>query len=162
MILGVRFDSSQVDRSLARLPGVVGVEVRGKGLLAAAQVVVDQAKATAPFKDRTGRLRRSIRARPIKGRVASSRGGVRSVAKAGSRAQAGSRGSRQAHLIERGHGGPKPAPAYPFMGPAYSSTVGAQLAAGVAVMRKEFERAVRSLQTLRGDRAVFRAANRRL
>ena len=150
MNLTLQADFGNAERALASLPGVVGTQIRGSALLAAANVVAKQAKTTIAFKDQSGKLRRSIRARFTTGNVVNPSGGIRKVKNAGARVQAGSRGARQAHLIELGHGGPKPAPPHPFIGPAYSQTTSTQLSVGSQVMRKNFEVAAAAIR--RGDR----------
>jgi len=58
------------------------------------------------FKDLSGRLRKSIKVKKSK------------YDDGGYIVKAGGRGAMQAWLIEHGHGGPRPAPAFPYLGPA--------------------------------------------
>ena len=83
----------------------------GPALGAAANVVRSHARRRGfEFTDRSGRLRRSIRTR----RIRAIYGGRRY--KAGRAAvYAGAAGARQAHLVEEGHGGPRPARPYPYL-----------------------------------------------
>jgi len=58
------------------------------------------------FKDLSGRLRKSIKTKKSK------------YDDGGYIVKAGGRGAMQAWLIEHGHGGPRPAPPFPYLGPA--------------------------------------------
>ena len=58
------------------------------------------------FKDLSARLRKSIKIKKSK------------YDDGGYIVKAGGRGAMQAWLIEHGHGGPRPAPPYPYLGPA--------------------------------------------
>ena len=72
----------------------------GPGLLAGARKVSDYARQPDfGFRDRTGRLRRSIRARRVRSRAGRGRGAI----VAGAAAIAGGPGARQAYLVEAGH-----------------------------------------------------------
>ena len=70
------------------------------------------AKASTAFKDgKTGNLRKSIKVRKSK-----FEGG-------GYITRAGGRGAMQAWLVERGHGGPHPAPPHPYLRPALHKNI---------------------------------------
>ena len=60
---------------LEALPGLLEKAAVGDGLLAAAQVVAKEAKASAAFQDRTGDLGRSIRARRVPESISADRRG---------------------------------------------------------------------------------------
>lgn len=64
------------------------------------------AKASTAFKDITGNLRKSIKIKKSK-----FEGG-------GYLTKAGGKGAMQSWLVEHGHGGPRPAPAHPYLRPA--------------------------------------------
>lgn len=84
------------------------------GLTASARVVSNEMRKNAKtaFNDKTGRLRKSIRAR--KGRPEYGDSALSSV---------GGKGARQAWLVEEGHKGPKPTKkARPFAFPAVQTT----------------------------------------
>lgn len=55
------------------------------------------------------------------------------------------RPSRYAHLIERGHGGPRPAPAYPFLGPAVAASKEQALSRAVEKLRSGLEQEAAAL-----------------
>ena len=69
------------------------------------------AKQTVAFKDITGNLRKSIKIKKSK-----FEGGGYIV-------KAGGRGAMQAWLVEHGHGGPRPAPAHPYLKPALDKNI---------------------------------------
>jgi len=71
-----------------------------------AKQIASDAKNGADFIDRTGNLRKSIKAKKSK------------FPDGGWIAKAGGKGAKQAWLIEHGHGGPRPAAAHPFLEPA--------------------------------------------
>lgn len=81
-----------------------------KALTAGAEIVLRVAKENAPV--RTGELKGALRV----GRRAKSRD--RYAVEVGTFYPE----AAHAHLVERGHGGPKPAPPHPFMEPAVEST----------------------------------------
>ena len=140
------------------MPGAVALHVRGSGLRGAARVVVNQAKAAAVFMDQSGRLRKSIKVQKRAGYVVLQSGARQKVFGVAARATAGGAGARQAHLVEAGHGGPKPARPHPFMLPAFEATTSAQLTAGIAAMQKVFGRTVTQLRAGRAGRTVTRLA----
>lgn len=91
-------------------PGFVANLVGG-GLGAAANVVRNAArKQNFVFKDDTGRLRKSIRAR----RTPAYYGGRR-FKRGKATVFAGGEGARQAYLVEEGHGPPVTSPPYPYL-----------------------------------------------
>ena len=95
-----------------------------------AQVTTRKIKSNASvFKDRTGRLRKSIKWR--KGRPEF--GDTALVS-------AGGKGARQAWLVERGHGGPKPTKsAHPFAFPAVVSTEQARATAFIREVNRSWK-----------------------
>jgi len=112
------------------LPTALAARVTGQGLVAAARVIRDEARRTAPV--RTGVLKASIRASAARSFVSTS-GGRKKVA--GTAANVRVR-APHAHLVEFGHGGPRPAPPHPFLVPAVESTGSRQVNAAVAEMQK--------------------------
>lgn len=103
-------DSVSMDEVLDKLDieGKLGRSVN-KALQAGADIVLQQAQANAPV--RTGELKGSLKV----GKRKRNRG-TYSV-------EVGTfyPDAPHAHLVERGHGGPKPAPPHPFLEPAVES-----------------------------------------
>ena len=128
-------------RVMERLPGLLSERIQGDGLIAAARVVRDQAKARVPV--RTGALRRSIRALRRSGNVETS-GGVQRVPGQSARVRAGGPGARHAFLVE---GGTVHSRAQPYLAPALTSTQSQQISAAADAMRAAFVRLGRQLQT---------------
>lgn len=108
--------------ALEALPGLLEKAAVGDGLLAAAQVVAKEAKASAAFQDRTGDLERSIRAR--RGRRASPPTAVVEAT------------APNAGLLELGTAN---SPARPFLEPALRNTASRQLKAFAEVTSKKFK-----------------------
>ena len=114
-------DIKGLDEAIGAVDQVGGRDRRrilAAGDRGAAQVARKAARRTAAFQDRSGQLRRSInvRSRRLRVRLAAE--------------------SPHAHLVELGHGGPRPAGPHPFMVPAVVMTRTEQLqAAGRAVFR---------------------------
>jgi len=98
----------QLERQANKLIKEVNSE-KTKLLLAQARIVRDRIKARAP-RGATGNLKKAAYAKGIP----ASMGGP-AVAFAGIRP----RKAPHAHLVEYGHGGPHPAPAHPFVRPAW-------------------------------------------
>ena len=159
MRLAISFDPLNVERSLRELPGAVGLHVRNLGLRAAAKLVVTQARSSPAFRDRTGRLRKSIRVRNRSGYIILASGRRQKLGAINARAQAGGRGAFQAHLVEKGHGGPKPAPPHPYLLPAYEQTQGQQLGVAINAMRRAFDRTVMRLGTGNTTRRIRRLSS---
>ena len=91
--------------AVRELDAVGELEIRGPAaLMAGAQVLLPEVVAAAPVQ--SGRLKRAIRVKQGRGKSAME-------VKVG----AFSNDAPHAHLVEQGHGGPKPAPAHPFMQP---------------------------------------------
>ncbi len=123
-------------RAVEALPGLLGTHVYGEGMLAAARVVRNHARGTAAFTDKTGALRKSIRARRQASKIHTSRG-ERRVPGSAAQVVAGGPGARQAYIIEVGR---MPGPGYPgararpFLEPALINTTSQQLQAAGAAM----------------------------
>ena len=115
----------------------------GPSLAATARVVRDAARKTTVFEDRSGRLRRSIRAARIPARY----GGMR-FRRGRAAVIAGGRIERapHAHLVERGHGGPYPARPHPFLFRALMQTEARQASAFATRAQLLFPRLVREFQ----------------
>jgi len=77
-----------------------------------AMQIAKDAKASAAFKDQSGKLRKSIKTKKSK------------YPDGGHIVKAGGKGARQAFLVEYGHGGKKPAPPHPFLRPALDKNLG--------------------------------------
>lgn len=78
-----------------------------------AQLIAKEAKSSTSFKDQSGNLRKSIKAKKSR------------FEDGGYIVKAGGKGARQAHLVEFGYGGPKPAPPKPFLRPALDKNINA-------------------------------------
>ena len=140
------------------LPGLMAENIQGDGLAAAARIARDAAReADYGFVDRSGRLRDSIRVRRISTSVKTTRG-TRKVRGGGARLYAGGTGAKQALLVERGHGGPRPARPHPYVVAAITATIVPAFAAAAASMQKSFGR----LQTRIATGRVTQAASRLL
>ena len=131
-------DVENARRIFAELPTTYQKRVIRPTILAIAREIRKVARQSSGFADRTGRLRKTIRARAYR---SSSRLPVAAYV------QAGGEGARQAHLVEAGHRGPRPAPPHPFLEPAVQA---AQQRAG-QIIRDVFER-----QTLKVAAALRR------
>ena len=122
----------------------------GPALGAAARAVRDVARRKDyVFRDRRRRLeeseddqkgkyrdlRESIRAARIPARY----GGQR-FPRGRAGVYSGGSGARQAHLVHEGHGGPRPAPPYPFIRRALTDSAGTQGRVIVQSLRKRFPR----------------------
>ena len=86
---------------------------------AAARKARDAAKRSTVFTDRTGALRAGIRV---------------SNTKAGTRLQST---APHSFIVERGHGGPRPAPPHPFLETGIRETLDEQLQTAAQVIRRE-------------------------
>ena len=110
----------------------------GPSLLAAARVVRAAArKRDFGFTDRTGRLRQSIHAAGTGARYFGRR---YKRGRAGVFAGGRYAGAAQAHLVERGHAGPRPARPHPYLSTALEQTFTAQAVAFEARARTLFNR----------------------
>lgn len=138
------FGIEGVDEALRQMGGTFQSRLLGSALLASARVVRNAARKTMEFQDRTGRLRKSIRSVRIpafyqgkrfrRGRAAVYAGGQ-------------SQRAPHAHLVERGHGGPQPAPPHPFIFNALIQTEAQQAQAFARQARRMFPRLVRDFQS---------------
>ncbi|WP_425152892.1 HK97-gp10 family putative phage morphogenesis protein [Candidatus Palauibacter sp.] len=142
---------SAVAAAMDALPGLVAERVQGDGLAAAARVVRDEARETAAFTDRTGRLRASIRSGRRAEVVDTGRGRKRVP---GASAVVEVR-APHAHLIEYGT---VRAPAHPFLEPAVIATRTRQLSAAVAAMGRSFKRIATQLAAGKVARITRRLA----
>ena len=131
-------DVENARRIFDELPTTYQKRVIRPTMLAIAREIRNTARKSTAFTDRSGRLRKSIRAKAYK---SSSRLPVAAYV------EAGGEGARQAHLVEAGHRGPRPAPPHPFLEPAVQA---AQQRAG-QIIRTIFER-----QTLKVAAALRR------
>lgn len=105
--ISLRVDRSAINDVVRQLDAVGELCVRApEALMAGAEVLLPVAEAAAPV--RSGRLQKTIAIRK--------RGYGTSVS-----VEVGAINSPVAHLVEGGHGGPKPAPAHPFLEPAAQS-----------------------------------------
>lgn len=102
----MKLDKGTINDVIRDLDAVGELEARApEALMAGANVLLPAAQAAAPV--RSGRM---------KGTVGIRRRGYGS----GVSVEVGAINSPVAHLVEQGHGGPKPAPAHPFLEPAIS------------------------------------------
>lgn len=111
----MQLDKGAIDEVIRELDAVGELEARApQALMAGANVLLPAAQGAAPV--RSGRMKGTI--------------GIRKRGYgAGVSVEVGAINSPVAHLVEQGHGGPKPAPAHPFLEPAASSVEDAVLAA---------------------------------
>ena len=132
-------DSEELIRKIERvLPGLVARRVIGDGMLAAAKAARDSARQTGAFTDRTGRLRRSIRASRRSVKAYSSVGRtLTTIAGGAAQLRAGGRGARQAHLIESGT---VKARKRPYIGPAVEGSAGILLQVASRAMKESLRR----------------------
>lgn len=136
-------DFRTLEKRMRALPAAHRRYVERDGMLAIAWEVANEARRSSAFQDRTGRLRRTIRA------------GVRRIRRYRSRLQtisvtlAGGVGAFQAHLVERGHGGPKPAPPHPYLLPAFNRTQDRLLRVGRRRMLRRLEAFERRLMQIK-------------
>ena len=91
------------------------------------------------FTDKTGALRRSIRSR----RIPATYGGRRYRTGAAA-VFAGGPGARHAHLVEEGHGGPRPAQPHRFLRMALLQTTNQQFSAFIQRAKQRFAQVVRA------------------
>ena len=121
---------------LSTLPKKVQKKTLNKAIAAGNRIILGAAKARV--RRRTGMLARALGQRvkiyrsggvvvgitgPRTGYV-KTRTGRKATALAKRFAAAGVKPTKYAHLVEQGHSGPHPAPAYPFLRPAFDSTRG--------------------------------------
>lgn len=115
---------ANLDLAIAQFGPSFANRLLGPSLAAAADVVRDRARErNYGFTDRSGALRKSIRTRRIPAvyfgrRYRTGRAGVF----AGRRRQARPDDPFYALFVERGHGGPRPAPPYPYLDRALVET----------------------------------------
>ena len=125
-------------------------------------------RGVRPFDRRLGRTKsRRLRA-TIRNRLITAYYGGRRYRAGRAAVFAGGPGARHAHLVERGHGGPRPARPHPFIGRALIETQGRQFQAFVQKVNERFPRAV-AAAAARGNqlgasfgRTVARRARRRV
>ena len=150
----------EVLKAISALPGLVGQEVYGAGMLAAAKTVATEARSTAAFSDRTGALRGSIRARSRSSRVHTSRG-LRKIPGSAAQVVAGGEGANQAFIIEHGRA-PGPGypgmPARPYLEPALVSTTSQQLSVAGAAMQRKFGALTVKITSGKATRRTLRLA----
>ena len=109
----IRFsvDGSKLDDVMRQLERVEDIDRRVQSALrAGGEILLEAQRRRAPV--RTGMLKKAIK---LGRRKKSARGYSIEVGISGADAP-------HAHLVEKGHGGPKPAPAHPFMEPALEET----------------------------------------
>lgn len=100
-------DSGAIRDAIEQLDAVGELEARApEALMAGAEIMRAAVYAATPV--RSGRLQGTIAIR-ARGRGAAIQADVGAI------------NSPVAHLVEKGHGGPKPAPAHPFVEPAAQS-----------------------------------------
>lgn len=109
-------DFAELAATMTALPRALAVKVQGQAFAAGARILVREAKARVSV--RTGRLRETIRVRRQQAFVDVGRGNYVTVSGGFVSVVTGGLSARQSYLVEAGHGGPKPAPAHPFLGPA--------------------------------------------
>lgn len=169
MELAVNFDefereSKQLEAMMSGLPYGVTDHLHGEMCLAAAKVVARAAKSSSAFRDKSGRLRKSLRAR----RRDVWFGGRKVKDAAAMTVLGGSRGARQGHLIElgtdeRAHASSKSVgriTARPVLRPALERSVGDAMTAALAAGRREFGSLAAAARGGRLNRRQIRALER--
>ena len=124
-------------KAMEALPGLLGTQVYGDGMLAAAGVIAAEAKTTTAFMDDSGALRASIRARRRSSYV-HTRSGPRKTARSAAQVVAA---APHAFIVEYGRApgsGYPGAPPKPYLEPAVINTLGRQLSAAGGAMRTSF------------------------
>ena len=140
---------SAIASSVLALSEGIRSRVLGPSLGAAARVVRRRARTRGyGYGDDTRRLRKSIRIKRIPARY-----GGRTYKTGRAELTAGGPGARQGFPVERGHGGPRPAPAHPYLARAGRETRQRQLSAFTARLRAEIPKQTAA--------AARRAAKRR-
>ena len=128
---------NDLDKALKRLQHELERHVIEPSLKAAAEVVLEEAQATAAFQDDTGELRRSMRVESVPAKDMKHRGkNAKDVLLEAT--------AEYAAAVELGHGGPRPAPPKPYLRPALKSRQKAAVKAAQRVARKGLPRAVRA------------------
>jgi len=137
MAVQIGFSSGQfqhVQRQLNRLPGLLATRVYGAGFVVVARQTGQIARRNHPYKDRTGTLTKSFRARKQR-----SIHGGRKVR--GSAAQTYSRRAPHAGLVQIGHGppvGPRGSRPYPTVVPVVINNRDRLARVGINAMQTEF------------------------
>ena len=154
MTLRIRLDLSRFERDLQgalavydELPSAMQRRVLPPALLAWARVLRDAARKTSLFEDKTGILRRSIRAHRFR-----QRGGLPPGAFAAAGPFEPRHRAYHAHLVEFGHEGSSPAPPHPFMAEALRASESRAFAALVREFRARTARAGSDLIAKYGTR----------
>ena len=130
-------DFNRLIKKLDNLPVEVARTIRGAATFAAAKVVATEAKATTAFQDRTGRLRRSIRARRGKGYAETLNGKRVQLPAVYAATVVGGTGARQGVLIEYGTVKMR---ARPFLEPAARSSTSRAFHAARLAAQREFKK----------------------
>ena len=124
---------SNVEEGLRAFSDGLRAQAYGAALFKQSRVVRKAArKRHYGYRDRRGKLRRTIRSRRIPGRY-----GRRVYKRGRAEVVAGAQGARQAYLVERGHGGPWPAKPYPYLERALRETVPDQRRVFATEMRRQ-------------------------
>ena len=107
--ISMKLDRGAIQDVIRDLDAVGDLEARApQALMAGANVMLPAAQAAADQHRRSGRMAGTI--------------GIRKRGYgSGVSVEVGAINSPVAHLVEKGHGGPKPAPAHPFLEPAAQS-----------------------------------------
>lgn len=108
----------KLSRKLARLPVAMQRKVVRPSLRAGAKPMLASAKQNCPVK--TGKLKKSLKLRALKAR----RGNFGVMVRTGTREDLGIPADAKGYYpiaVEFGHGGPQPAPAHPYIRPAFDT-----------------------------------------
>ena len=139
-------------KNIEALPGLLGTQVYGDGMLAAAKVAAAESKALVPVS--TGALRDSIRARKRSAVVHTSKG-RRKTSGAAAQVVAGGSGARHAFLVEYGT---VRAPAHPYLEPALHGSTSRLLAAAGAAMKRSFVKLAVQITSGKATKRTLRLA----
>jgi len=132
----IRIDGlEELDKRLRALPDKINRDIMGKALEDGAEIIRAEAEANAPYDGSSmgHHLKDNIKLSDVKRRGSSTEIQVGIDYKK----------VKHGHLVEFGHGGPKPAPAHPFMRPAFDTKKGEALHAIRETLRRLIEGAAR-------------------
>ena len=139
-------------KAMEALLGLVGTQVYGDGMLAAAKVVAAEAKTLVPVK--TGALRDSIKTRKRSAYVQTSKG-LRKTAGVAAQTVAGGPGARHAFLVE--HGTVRAA-AHPYLEPAVRGSISRIFAAAAEAMKRSFSKLAVQITSGKATKRTLRLA----
>lgn len=137
--------AKELDHLFREMPGRIKKRVLRRGIGKATTVITREAKKRAPTRTKTTKksLTRKVKTYAASGNVVGVVGSDRSV-EATIASQTGGQPKRHIpanilHLIEKGHGGPHPAPAHPFLEPAAQASQGPASKVAIDTMKQAID-----------------------